>query len=605
MERLTWKFSLIRPLRGVATLRSFVFSLGLLLTATTASAVTFNAAIERDTISLGESVGFSLTFEGAQPDGTPNIPAIAGLQFAYNGPSSQFSFVNGQTTTKITHNYTITPRQVGDFTIPALSATLGNQMLTTQPVQLKVLKPGAPPPEALAAGTQPVFLKLQLPKTNIFLGEVITGEFQLYLREGVGAGQFQFTGTPTEGLTLGKMAELQHRRVQIGNSIYTVVPIAIVLAPIKTGPLTIGPVTASVVVEQPGSNNRRRDPFSLFGNVERRQVSLVAEEQGLQCQPLPSEGKPADFTGAVGSYTLTVSIGPTNVATGDPITVRVQISGRGALDGLTLPVQSAWGNFKTYPPTAKIETSDQLGLQGTKTFEEIISPENADIQELPPFTFSFFDPETKTYRTLTHPATKLTVRPGGNVVAPTIAATSKNTSSDAAPAQVDIVPIKQRLGTVTPRDRATGFTRTYVALNLAPALALFGFVVWRKRTDALTNNPRLRRQRAVAAAIQAGLDRLRTHATQNQSDTFFAELVRLLQEKLGAQLDLPASAITEAVIDEKLRPRGLPDSTLDDLHALFQACNLARYAPMKSSQELAAIIPKLEAALRKLDEVKA
>ena len=605
MERLTWKLKIDRPLRGIAMLRSFTLFFGFLLLATSTSAVTFTASVERDTIYLGESVGFSLTFEGAQPDGTPNIPAIAGLQFSYNGPSSQFSFVNGQTSTTITHNYTITPRQVGDFTIPALSATLGNQKLTTQPVQLKVLKPGAPPPEALAAGTQPVFLKLQLPKTNLFLGEVITGEFQLYLREGVGAGQFQFTGTPTEGVTLGKMAELQHRRVQIGNSIYTVVPIAIVLAPIKTGPLTLGPVTASVVVEQPGSNNRRRDPFSLFGNIERRQVSLVTEEQALQCLPLPTTGKPADFTGAVGNFTLTVSIGPTNVATGDPITVRVQISGRGALDGLTLPVQSAWGNFKTYPPTAKIETSDQLGLQGTKTFEEIISPENADIQELPPFTFSFFDPETKTYRTLTHPATKLTVRPGGNVVAPTIAATTKNTSGDAAPAQVDIVPIKQRLGTATPRDRATGFTRTYMALNLAPALALVGFVVWRKRTDALANNPRLRRQRAVAAAIHAGLDRLRTHGTQNQSDAFFAELVRLLQEKLGAQLDLPASAITEAVIDEKLRPRGLPDSTLDELHELFQACNLARYAPIKSSQELAAIIPKLEAALRKLDEVKA
>ncbi|MGC3957835.1 MAG: BatD family protein [Verrucomicrobiota bacterium] len=401
------------------------------------------------------------------------------------------------------------------------------------------------------------------------------------------------------------MSEQQHRRVQIGSAIYTVVPIAIALSPIKTGPLTLGPVTASVVVELPGNNNRRRDPFSLFGNVERRQVSLVAEEQTLQCLALPKANQPADFTGAVGNFTMTVNIGPTNVATGDPITVRVQINGQGALDGLTLPEQTAWGNFKTYPPTAKVETSDPLGLQGTKTFEEVISPENADIQELPPFTFSFFDPETKTYRTLTHPATKLTVHPGGNVVAPTIAATTKTSSSDAAPAQVDIVPIKQRLGAVASRDRATGFTSTYIALNLAPALALVGFVVWRKRSDALVNNPRLRRQRTVAAMLQAGLDRLRNHATQNQSDAFFAELMRLLQEKLGAQLDLPATAITEAVIDDKLRPRGVPDSTLEAVHELFQATNLARYAPLRSSQELAAYIPKLEHALRKLDEVKA
>lgn len=611
MERLLWKMPIESLLRGITTLRSLVLLLGIVSLAGGASAVTFTASVERDTIYLGESVGFSLTFDGAQPDGTPNIPQVAGLQFSYNGPSSQFSFVNGQTTTKITHNYTITPRQVGEFTIPALSATLGNQKLTTQPVQLKVLKPGAPPPEAVAAGTQPAFLRLQLPKTNLYLGEVIVGEYQLYLRDGVqGINQFQFTSTPTEGITIGKMTETQRRRVQIGNTGYTMIPIAVVLSPIKTGPLKIGPITASVVIELPPANNARRrdafmDPFGMFNNNVRQQMSLVVDEQTIQCSPVPTEAQPADFTGAVGNFTMNVNIGPTNVATGDPITVRVQISGRGTLDGLSLPVQNAWGNFKSYPPTAKVETSDQLGLQGTKTFEQIISPENADIQELPPFTFSFFDPETKTYRTLTHPATKLTVRPGGNVVAPTIAATPKPNSNEPPPKQVDIVPIKQRLGATTSRTSATGYGGTFLALNLAPMLAFVGVIIWRKRTDALANNPRLRRQRQVEAILRAGLEKLRALAAQNDSDAFFAELMRLLQEKLGERLDLPATAITEAVIDEKLRPRGVPDSTLEALHELFQTTNLARYAPVKSSEALAALIPKLEHALAKLNEVKA
>ena len=61
----------------------------------------------------------------------------------------------------------------------------------------------------------------------------------------------------------------------------------------------------------------------------------------------------------------------------------------------------------------------------------------------------------------------------------------------------------------------------------------------------------------------------------------FSRVGWLLQEKLGERLDLPASAITEAAVDEKLRPRGLPDSTLDELRELFQATNLARYAPIK------------------------
>lgn len=601
-----WNQRSDRPLCSGIALRGWLVFCILICGLGMARAVTFTAGLDRDTISLGESVGFSLTFDGAQPEVTPTIPPVAGLQFNYVGPSSQFSFVNGQTSSKITHNYTITPRQIGDYTIPAIGVRMGSEKLTTQPLRLKVLKPGAPPPEAVASGSQPAFLLLQLPKTNIYLGEIIAGEFQLYVREGVGAGQFQFTGTPTEGLTVGKMAELQHRRVQVGNTVYTVIPIAVVLAPTKTGPLNIGPVTASVVVELP-SNGRRRDamidPFGMFSNNERRQVQLVAEEQSIRCLPVPTDSMPADFTGAVGDYAMTVSIGPTNVATGDPITVRVQITGRGALDGLTLPEQKAWGDFKTYPPTAKVETADQLGLQGTKTFEEIISPQNADLQELPAFTFSFFDPETRTFRTLTHSATKLTIRPGGVAVAPTIAATAKADSTEAPP-QVDIVPIKQRLGPVSRRDSGAGWSRTHLALNLTPLVAFLGVIVWRKRMDAMANNPRLRRQRQVESTIRAGLERLRDFASQNSSDDFFAELIRLLQEKLGERLDLPATAITEAVIDEKLRPRGLPDSALEGLHELFQATNLARYAPIKSSHELAAFIPKLEIALRKLDEVK-
>lgn len=570
--------------------------------------VTFTAALERDSITLGESVGFSLTFDGAQPEGTPNIPAVAGLQITYNGPSSQFSFVNGQVSSKVTHNFTVTPRQVGDYTIPALNVTVGGEKLATQPARLKVLKPGAPPPEAVAAGTQPAFLKLQLPKTNVYFGEVIAGEIQIYLRDGVqGISQFQFTGTPAEGFSVGKMAETQRRRVQIGNAIYTVIPIAAVFTPNKTGPLTIGPITASLVVELPAANGRRRDafmdPFGMFNNNERKQLSLVADVETVQCLPLPVESKPADFNGAVGNYSMTVSVGPTNVAAGDPITVRVQIAGRGQLDAINWPEQTGWNNFKAYPPTTKVETTDPLGLQGTKTFEQIISPENPEISELPAFSFSFFDADANRYRTLTHPATKLVVRPGAAVVAPTVAATSK-TAPETTPPQQDIVPIKQHLGAVTKVASSRILSPTHLVLNLTPVMAFAGLVVWRKRKDALANNPRLRRQLQVEAVIRSGLLRLGELASQNKSDDFFAELMHLLQEKLGERLDLPASAITEAVIGEKLRPRGVPDSTLDDLHELFQATNLARYAPVKSSQELAAIIPKLNNALRKLDQVK-
>ena len=136
-------------------------------------------------------------------------------------------------------------------------------------------------------------------------------------------------------------------------------------------------------------------------------------------------------------------------------------------------------------------------------------------------------------------------------------------------------------------------------------LAFLGAVIYRKRSDALANNPRLRRQRKVAQLIQAGLNELRKFAAEKNSDAFFTTLFQLLQEQIGERLDVPASAITEAVIEEQLQPRGVPAATLAALHELFQSHNLARYAPVKSSQELAAMIPKLESVLKELQEVKA
>ncbi len=584
-------------------LRRMVFIFGVLLWPGVAAAqnYTFTATLDRDTIFVGESTSLLLTFDGAQPEQTPTVPNVANLQIRYVGPSSQTTFINGRVNSRVTYRYNVAARQAGDYTIPSVAMEVNGQRYTTQPLLLKVLPPQAPPANAAAAANQVAFMRLVLPKTNIYLGEIITATFQLYLRDGVeGWGEFQFTSSPTEGVTLGKPVEGQRQRVQLGNAMFTIVPLVVSVTPHKTGRLSIGPVTASISHALPPRNSHE----AFFGRLQRVQVTLATELAELQCLSVPTENRPGSFSGAVGNFTMNVSVGPTNVATGDPITVRVQISGRGALDGINFPVQSDWRDFKTYPATSEIEYSDQLGMQGTKTFEQIVSPESVDIQALPPFAFSFFDPETKTFRTLTHPPTPLTVRPGGAVVAPTVAAAANQNSANEPAVQVDIVPIKQRLGSVTRGTTPLLMQPAFLATQSLPVLAFLAAFIWRKRADSLANNPRLRRKMQAEQTIRAGLEKLRNFASQNKSDAFFAEVFRLLQERLGERLDCPASAITEAVVEEKLRPRGVPDSTLQETQELFQLCNQARYAPVRSTEELNAVMAKLEHVLKKLAEVR-
>ena len=608
MQRsLSWVKSNPRR-RCPAGLRRLVALVLLLLLGSAPSilwAASFTATLDRESVSVGESATLTLLFEGGEPKAMPTPPPLPNLQIAGEGSSRNISIVNGQMSASISQNYLLTPTQPGVYTIPALRAEIDRQVLTTQPLKLTAVKAGATATDG--DGEKLAFFKLFVPRKEVYIGEVLGVEFQVYVREGLANTENilqsfdQYGGCPlkAEGVSILKTAHAQRRRMRSGNTVYGVATLVTSLAPIKTGPLTLSSMDVNLTVQIPLPNQRP----DFFGRVrvEERRVALAAEPETLTVLPLPKENVPANFNGAVGSFSMTLSAGPTNVAAGDPVTLKVQISGRGAFDSLALPEQSAWRDFKTYPPTTKVETTDALGLQGTKTFEQVVVPQSADIKTLPAVSFSFFDPEQKSYRTLTQPPVALVVRPGGSAPAPTVVTASSRAGQDNPPPTQDIVHIKPRLGTLAELAPPLVLRSWFLALQAVPVLAWLSAVIWRRRADQLANNPRLRRRRQV---IRQGLGELRQYAAGNKSDDFFATLFRLLQEQLGERLDLPASAITEAVVEEHLRARGLPEAALTALHELFQTCNLARYAPIKSSQELAAIIPKLEATLRDLQGVK-
>lgn len=616
MRRLSSWIQLRAPSRSLPGLRLLIALLLLLLAGAPSvlRAATFTATLDRESVTVGETATLSLIFEGGEPSAMPAPPQLPNLKMGGGGSSRNMQIINGQVSSSLSQSYLLSPTQPGEYVIPAMKAEVAGQVLTTAPLKLTAVKAGAVATNSV--GEQLAFFKLAVPKKEVYVGEILAVEFQVYVAEGVANAEnilryFDAYGAcplKPEGFSIIKTAHAQRRRMRVGNSTYIVSTLVTSLTPVKTGTLTLGSMDVNLPVQVPLPNQPRReafDPFGMFGGtqVQEHHLALTAQPETLTVLPLPKENVPATFNGAVGSFSMTVSAGPTNVAAGDPITVKVQISGRGAFDSLALPEQNAWREFKAYPPTTKVDTTDPLGLQGSKTFEQVVVPQNQDIKALPAVSFSFFDPDQKSYRTLTQPAVALVVRPGGSVATPTVAATARATPDNPPPTQ-DIVHIKPRLGLVAQIGPPLVQQPWFLALQTVPLLAWLSALVWRRRAELLANNPRLRRRRQVAQVIRQGLVELRRHAAANQSDDFFATLVRLLQEQLGERLDLPASAITEAVIEERLRPRGLAEATLTSLRELFQTCNLARYAPIKTSQELAAIIPKFEAVLRELQALK-
>ena len=576
----------------------------LMISASAAFSASFTTTLDRDTTSVGESVTLSLTFEGGGPKATPNIPGMTGLAFQPAGQSTKYSIINGRTSGSVIYNYLVTPTAAGEYTIPAFETVIDGKKVTSQPLKLKVNAAAAPGSQEDAL-KQFAFVKLILPKTEMYVGEILPLEIRAYFFD---AEIREAPQLKSDGFTFGKLTQVQPSRTQIGNNIYQLYPFKLSASAAKTGKLALGPAQFNLTLKIPVNNRRRTDPFddafgAFFGNrVQLVPRTLESESFTINVLPLPRTNVPPGFSGAVGNFTMSVTVSPTNIAVGDPITIKTQVTGAGALDNLALPTLDAWKEFKSYPATSKIETSDELGLQGTKSFEQVVVPQNTEIKLVPEVTFSFFDPDQKCYRTLRQPPTPVVVRPAGATqLPPSIEAGASSPRETSVPQ--DIVHIKPTIGAVSAIAAPLLQQRWFLALQGVPLAGFFAAFLWRKRNERLANNPRLRRKRQVAQTVQAGLAELRGHAAENRAEDFFATVFRLMQEQLGERLDLPATAITEAVIEEQLRPRGASAEILAALHELFQTCNQARYGGHRSAEELAELSPKVAAALKGLQKL--
>lgn len=522
-------------------------------------------------IALGETVTLILSVEGANIS-QPVLPAIPNFQIVGQAQSINMDLTRG--ISQQTFSYELAPSQVGDYTIPSLQFNVGGQPLRTQPIQIKV-----------APGTTltTAFAKLHTPKKQIYVGEISEVEVQVYWQE----GRMNYPQLPVDsGFTVGKWLRPIESRVNVSNQVFSLVQLKQPITAVKAGLLTLGPATITVLV--PDRVRRREVP-----------VQITSPPISIQVLPIPEQNAPRTFAGAVGRFTLAATATPTNLAVGDPITLRVKITGRGALDAIQLPPQPDWSEFKTYPPNSQIEGADPNNNTGTKSFEQVVVPERAGLKVLPPFSFSFFDPEQKAFRTLTSQAFPINVAAGGSVAA----MPSLPGGSNAAPAQPasDLAHIKPYLGAAVPGPLLLA-QPWFLGVQVVPPAVWLGLLLWRKQRERLANDPKLRRKLEVAQKIRVGLAELREDAAAQHSDAFFATVMRLLQEQIGERVDAPPNAITEAVVEERLRPSGVSRELCNSVHALFQRCNQARYAPVKSSEELAAVIPRLEQTLRDLEQ---
>lgn len=449
-------------------------AMGLLLTGmvATARAQEVNASLSQDVTAVGQPVQLNISVSGGRGAQLPPTLEIDGLEARFAGKSEQMQMQmsNGrfQTTVTSVYTYLVIPLRQGSFTIPSIPVRVNGKTLKTaeqtlrvggssggvpvlpaipvqpqaqQPPQVQTLPPssrsgGRPSEEKVAFGD------LLVPKKTAYAGEVVPVEIRFYFDATYQVRLQDRPGFTGDGFTVLRFSKPLERQQEIDGRIYNVVSFQTALTPAKSGVLEIPAATLEAQIQMPGRSRGMDDFFGgLFGNMgEARQVTVSTDPAELEVKPLPRDGKPEDFSGAIGQFSLQAAASPKKAGAGDPITLTVTVAGRGNFDGMGAPTLVETEGWRTYPPSERFEASpsDPIGFNGEKIFEYMILARE-DRSSTPVAEFSFFDPALEKYVTLKSPPIAVEVR-GGVVAAPASAAVAATTPTPPAPVAAEPVP---------------------------------------------------------------------------------------------------------------------------------------------------------------------
>ncbi len=575
-----------------------------------AASIKANIAVERTDVFVGEPFIFQVQVEGSENPTQPDMSGLKDFTVEYQGgrqnSSTSISIVNGRMTKNIKHgyvfSYSLLPQRAGGFTIPPIAVRAKGQTAFTDPVTINVQKP---------MESDDIKLKLHLSKNRCYVGEPITLTLTWCLGSDVRGFNFSFPllrdtdkfyfFDPEIDMNSKKgyyRIPLEDRevigekgRVSLDGKNYATITFSKVLIPKQADKIKIGPatVTCDVLSGYQRQRNRYNDFFSDFFNDDffgrrRRGVykKFVAPSNSINLQVLqvPSEGRPPDFAGHVGVYKIQADAQPTEISVGDPITLKVTLSGPDYLDHINLPPlekQAKLGrDFKMPQERAPGET-----LGKTKVFTQTIRALSADVKEIPPIELPYFDTRTGKYKLARTKPIPLKVK-SARVV----------TALDAEGVAAAPVSASSEVETWT-KGIAHNFEDKSVVENqlnnpvlwfISPAgmllivippvlyLLLFSgiYIISRKNAD-----PRAARaKKAGAILIKTINDTQKTDPAGTTHDI----ILKAFRTYLGDKLGIPSGAITFKDVYPRLRAKGVGLKTLDSLQDLFRQYEADRYA---------------------------
>ena len=552
-----------------------------------------------EAVAMGQQFKIVYTLTNAQgtelraPNWSEDFNELMGPTVSNNYVSRHANGVQTSVSTQ-TFTYILMPKKEGTFNIAPGTIKVKNATFTSNALVIKVLPPnqsGSTGPHGESAGntagtigSDDLFVRMEVSKRSVYEQEGFLVTFKIYAGTNLG-GEVkvtnlkypEFEGFLTQDIDLQPQWTLENYN---GRNYQTAVMKQTVLYPQRTGKITIesGKYNAVVSVRV---QRRVRSFFDDLFSIQEVNKELTNAPATIDVKPLPS-GKPASFSGAVGSYAMKTSISATNVKANEAITVTLNLSGNGNIRVAKNPDVIFPNDFEVYDP--KVNTNlktTTAGTSGTKTIEYMAIPRFGGDFEIPTIFFSYFDPKDGTYKTLHSEAYKLHVEKGaGGESAETPTVSNYTNKQNKKVLGADIYYIKTGSVHFQPNREIFFGSATHLLAYATIAVLFIAFAfIYRRQMKENANLALVRTKKANKTAVRR-LKKANKLLREHRKEEFYDEVLRAIWGYLSDKLSIPLSHLTKDNVEAELAKYGVVEAR--EFTNILDTCEFARYAPTQA-----------------------
>lgn len=545
--------------------------------------IEFTMNLSKEKLGLNERLRVDFTMN---KDGDNfNPPAFNGFKVVM-GPSQSISssWINGKRSFSKTYTYILVPTARGNFNIEQATIEIDGQTYKTTPKSVEVTAAVDKPSDQKTVddvADESLHLVAEVSKGNPYLNEAVTVVYKLYVSPNISVTNYRPLDNPTYNNFWSQDIPVTKHTAQNGTfegkPYRFVVLKRVVLYPQKSGQLDIEPLSLEIFVDVP---TNRRD---FFGGRIYTQTSktVSAGKRTLKVKALPEAGKPSNFSGAVGDFDFSVTTSKTQLNASESLQAKVEVTGKGNLKLFQLPKPELPSALEVYDPEhdEAIQTYS-TGMEGKVSDNYTIVPAFRGKYPIPSISFSYFNPDTGTYKTLTSDEINIEVMEGptGNT---SVAAPSANQQL-VVPAGDQFHFIKLDANLSSMNQSCFLGSRSFYLLVFLPLLlipiAIFSF----KKREAIASDVVGNRIKQANKLARKYLSTAKKEL--GNKEAFYVALEKGLHNYLKAKLHIVTSEFSKKKITEILTEKQVDANDIQSFISLLTSCEMARYSPFSNVQ---------------------